>query len=36
MFYFVDRVGEVVFVERQLGTWSDVVAKKARQAVGAK
>jgi hypothetical protein len=34
--YFVDRAGEIVFLERRPGVWSDIVAKKARRAVGAR
>lgn len=29
--FYVDRTGSVVFLERRPGTWSDVVAKRARR-----
>ena len=31
MHYFVDQAGEVVFLERQPGLWSDIVARQARR-----
>ena len=34
--YFVDEAGAVIFLERQRGTWSEIIAKKARRAAGAK
>lgn len=34
--YFVDQAGEIVFLDRQRGTWSDIVAKRARRAAGAR
>jgi hypothetical protein len=33
--FYVDREGEVRFLERQPGTWSQVVARRARRRSGA-
>ena len=35
MFWYVDREGGLVFLSRVAGTWSEVVAKRARRQVGA-
>lgn len=34
--YYVDQAGEIVFLERQPGTWSEVFEKRARRAAGAR
>ena len=31
MFFYVDRDGELVFLQRAPGTWSEIVAKRARR-----
>jgi hypothetical protein len=31
LYFYVDRAGEIVFLERQRGTWSEIVAKRARR-----
>jgi hypothetical protein len=33
MFFYVRGDGEVIFLERQPGTWSEIVARRARRAL---
>ena len=35
MHFYVDRDGDIVFLQRDRGTWSDVVAKRAKRRAAA-